>query len=74
MKISDFTCPSCASAYEVAESSSPIGRPGRIECTTCGQLLDVWQDSKLRAYRLVMSSEHKYRHIDAPPSPIRATA
>ncbi|CAN7583413.1 hypothetical protein LJR220_005348 [Bradyrhizobium sp. LjRoot220] len=74
MRISDFTCPCCGSAYEVAESSLPIGGPGRVECTVCGQLLDNWQDPKLRAYRLVLSSEHKYRHIAAPPSPIRVTA
>src|SRR5665647_230651 len=69
MKISDFTCPSCASVYEVAESLSAGGSPGRAECTVCGKLLESWQAPKLRAYRLVMSLEHKYRHCPAPPSP-----
>jgi uncharacterized Zn finger protein len=70
MKISDLSCPSCASAYEVAESDSTVGRPGRAECKTCGQILDIWQDSKLRAYRLVLSPEHKYRLVVPPPSPM----
>jgi len=72
MKISDLTCPSCSSIYEVAESSSPIGRPGRADCAVCGQLLESWQDGKLKAFRLVLSPEHKYRPVAAPPSPIRA--
>jgi hypothetical protein len=33
LKISDFTCPSCISAYEVAESSSTEANPGRADCT-----------------------------------------
>jgi predicted Zn finger-like uncharacterized protein len=74
MKISDLTCPSCAAVYEVAESSSHLGRLGRVECTNCGQLLDSWQDSKLRAYRLVLSQDHKYRPVTAPPSPMRSMA
>jgi hypothetical protein len=69
MKISDITGPSCASVYEVAESFSAEGSPGRAECTVCGKLLESWQAPKLRAYRLVMSPERKYRHIPAPPPP-----
>jgi transcription elongation factor Elf1 len=70
MKISDFACPSCGASYEVAESMSAEGSPGRAECTICGQLLESWQEPKIKAYRLVLSSEHKYPHIPAPPSPI----
>jgi uncharacterized Zn finger protein len=72
MKISDLTCPSCASAYEVAESMSAEGSPGRIECSVCGALLDSWQAPRLRAYRLVLPPERKYRNIVAPPSPFPA--
>jgi hypothetical protein len=32
--------------------------------------LDSWETPKLRAYRLVLSPESKYRHIVAPPSPL----
>jgi predicted Zn finger-like uncharacterized protein len=74
MKISDLTCPTCTSVYEVAESSSSVGRPGRVECVNCGQLLDSWQDSKLRAYRLVLSQEYKYHPVPAPSSPMRSMA
>ena len=63
MKISDFACPSCAASYEVAESMSAKGSPGRAECTICGRLLEAWQEPKMKAYRLVLSPEHKYPHI-----------
>ena len=69
MKISDFNCPFCASSYEVAESHSAMGSPGRVECTVCGKVLDSWQQPRLKAYRLVLAPEHKYPRIPAPPSP-----
>jgi hypothetical protein len=69
MKISDFTCRSCGSIYEVAESTSAQGGPDRAECAVCGGLLESWRDRRMRAYRLVLSAEHKYPHIPAPPSP-----
>ncbi len=70
MKISDFTCPSCASSYEVAESISAEGSPGRALCTVCGGVLESWQEPKLRVYRLVLAPELKYPHVPAPPSPM----
>jgi hypothetical protein len=72
MRISDLSCPSCGSAYEMAESTSAEGSPGRAECSVCGGLLDSWQAPSLRAYRLVLSPERKYRHIVAPPPPLSA--
>jgi hypothetical protein len=72
MRISDLSCPSCGSAYEMAESTSAEGSPGHAECSVCGGLLDSWQAPRLRAYRLVLSPERKYRHIVAPPSPLSA--
>jgi uncharacterized Zn finger protein len=72
MKISDFTCPACGSSYEVAESVSAQGSPGRAECVVCGTLLESWQEPKMKAYRLVLAPEHKYPRIPAPPSPIRS--
>jgi hypothetical protein len=56
----------------MAESMSVEGSPGRVECSVCGGLLDSWQAPKLRAYRLVLPPERKYRHIVAPPSPVPA--
>jgi len=70
MKISDVTCASCASVYQVAESLSAEGSPGRAECTVCGSFLESWQEPRLRAYRLVLSPELKYPRIPAPPSPL----
>jgi hypothetical protein len=72
MRISDLSCPSCGSAYEMAESTSAEGSPGRAECSVCGGLLDSWQAPSLRAYRLVLSPERKYRYIVAPPPPLSA--
>jgi hypothetical protein len=69
MKISDFSCPSCGSLYELAESLSAEGSPGCVDCSVCGRVLDSWQEPKLRAYRLVLSPEHKYPRIPVPPSP-----
>jgi hypothetical protein len=64
MRMSDFTCKYCDAVYEVAESLSTEGSPGRAECTVFGKHLEP----KLRAYRLVMSLEHKYKPIPVPPS------
>jgi hypothetical protein len=69
MKISDFTCPFGGSSYEVAESMSVGGSPGRVECTVCGHFMESWQEPRLRAYRLVLSPELKYPRVPAPPSP-----
>jgi hypothetical protein len=70
MKISDVTCASCASVYQVAESLSAEGSPGRAECTVCGNFLESWQEPRLRAYRLVMPLKQKYKPIPASPSPV----
>jgi hypothetical protein len=69
MKISDFSCPSCGSLYELAESLSAAGSPGSADCTVCGKVLDCWREPRLRAYRLVLTPERKYPRISAPPSP-----
>ena len=73
MRISDFTCASCASSYEVAESMSAAGSPGRAECAVCGRLLEAWQDPKLKAYRLVFPFDHKYKTTAASP-PLAASS
>jgi predicted Zn finger-like uncharacterized protein len=70
MKISDIACPSCRAAYEVAESLSAKGSPGRVQCTVCGELLASWQEPKLKAYRLILPPEHKYSTVPVPPSPM----
>jgi hypothetical protein len=69
MKISDFTCVSCGSSYQVAEAISVPGRPGQAECGVCGALLESWQEPKMKAYRLVLAPEHKYPRVAVPPPP-----
>jgi hypothetical protein len=73
MKISDCRCPSCGSLYEIAESTSMQGSPGRAECSVCGAVLESWREPKLKAYRLALSPASKYPRIPAPPSPLFAT-
>jgi len=68
MKISDVVCPSCGSSYEVAESTSVQGSPGRVVCTVCSALLDSWQEPKMKVHRLVLSGERKYHRVPVPPS------
>jgi len=63
MKISDVTCLGCGSSYEVAEATSVRGTPGQAKCAMCGELLETWQEPKLKAFRLVMSSEHRYARV-----------
>ena len=69
MKISDFTCSGCGSYYEVAESLSLSGSPGRAECSVCGGLLESWREPRMKAYRLILAPEHKYPRMTAPPPP-----
>ncbi|MGB6400239.1 MAG: zinc-ribbon domain-containing protein [Bradyrhizobium sp.] len=69
MKMSDVTCPSCAASYELAESMSAKGNPGRATCSVCGGVLASWPEPRLRAYRLVLPPEHKYPSVPVPPSP-----
>jgi len=68
MKISDITCPACQASYEVAESISVRGNPGRAKCAVCGALIESWEEPKLRAYRLVLPPTTDYP-LAAPPSP-----
>jgi RecJ-like exonuclease len=69
MKISSITCPNCRAAYEVAESTSATGCPGRAVCAICGEFLTSWQEPKLRVFRLTVPPEHKYPRVLPPSSP-----
>jgi predicted Zn finger-like uncharacterized protein len=74
MKIYDVNCPSCLTPYEVAESTSVKGSPGRVQCAICGTLLASWQEPKARVYRLIFPLEHKYPRVPVPPSPVPYSA
>ncbi|MFC5322948.1 MJ0042-type zinc finger domain-containing protein [Bradyrhizobium oligotrophicum] len=67
MKISSMTCPHCRAAYEIAESTSAVGAAGRFDCGVCGTPLAVWDEPKLRAFRLEVPPEHKYPRVPTPP-------
>jgi hypothetical protein len=69
MKISDIACPSCGSLYLVAESISASAGPGHANCSVCGKLLDSWQQSRMRVYRLELPPELKYPRVEPSPSP-----
>jgi hypothetical protein len=69
MKISDLICPSCHAFYEVAESTSAKGIPGRVQCAVCGELSASWQEPRLMACRLVLPPKHKYPIVSPPSSP-----
>jgi hypothetical protein len=56
MRILDVTCPHCWAMYQVAISDSTIGGPGRFECQVCAEVADRWEDHRLRAHRLVATS------------------
>jgi len=60
MKIVDVICPVCGSSYLMAESVSVIGGPGQQDCSVCGSTLATWTDRHRRAFRLVLSPQHKY--------------
>jgi len=67
MKISDVSCRECGSTYQMAVSNLALGSPGQFECSVCGSALTSWKDSSLRAFRLEMSSQHRYSHVALPP-------
>jgi ribosomal protein L32 len=69
MKISDVICSSCGAAYEMAEAVSVQGKPGEVRCALCGNLLARWDESRLRAFRLIMAVEHRYASVPVPPAP-----
>jgi hypothetical protein len=56
----------------MAEALSVQGKPGQTNCTLCGNVLAKWDESRLRAFRLIMASEHRYAGVPVPPSPQRA--
>ena len=63
MKIRDINCSVCGAAYQVAESASMAGEPGRQECVMCGHTLDRWDTPKLKAFRMELAPYHKYAHV-----------
>jgi hypothetical protein len=67
MKISDLTCASCGASYQVAEAASLPGEPGEAHCVMCAALLEQWGEPKLKAFRLMMSAEHRYARVPVPP-------
>ena len=74
MKISDIFCSACGASYELAEALTVDGPAGRQNCVVCGQTLASWDDHKLKAFRLVVSPEHKYAAVSVPAVAVSAQA
>ena len=69
MRLYDVTCSACGAMYEVAESETAVGSPGVQKCSICGVTLASWSNGRLKAFRLEMSTEHRYASVPIPPSP-----
>jgi DNA-directed RNA polymerase subunit RPC12/RpoP len=54
MKKGDITCPACGAGFRRIELSSERGTNGEYRCLACGQLLEIFDGSKLIAYRLTV--------------------
>lgn len=68
MIISDVNC-ECGTSYRCAESTTLDGEIGQFFCSSCGKLVEAWDEPKMRAYRLVMAPDRLYQHLTPPPSP-----
>jgi hypothetical protein len=68
MMICDVNC-ECGASYRCAESTTLDGAIGRFFCSSCGKLLEQWDEPKLRVYRLTLAPERLYQTPHPPPSP-----
>lgn len=68
MIITDVTC-ECGASYRRAESTTLDGAAGQFICSSCGALVETWDQPKMRVYRLIIAPEGLYQHPKPPPSP-----
>ncbi|MCP3440743.1 hypothetical protein NLM33_24475 [Bradyrhizobium sp. CCGUVB1N3] len=54
MKKSDVVCPECGAGFRRLELSSRPGEIGEYRCPVCDSSLEVFDGSKLVAYRLTI--------------------
>jgi transposase-like protein len=50
----DVTCPECGAGFRRIELSSQQGGKGAYRCPACDEVLEVFDGSKLVAYRLTV--------------------
>jgi predicted Zn finger-like uncharacterized protein len=56
MKKDDVTCPHCGAWFRRLELSSKPGTGGEYRCPVCDTVLEIFDGSKLVAYRLTIQS------------------
>jgi hypothetical protein len=54
MRKGDVTCAKCGAGFRRLELSSQPGETGEYQCPACGNTLEVFDGSKLIAYRLTI--------------------
>jgi transposase-like protein len=54
MKKGDITCPACGAGFRRIELSFARGTNGEYRCPACDELLEIFDGSKLVAYRLTV--------------------
>ena len=70
MQMREVTCPYCGTMYRVAISDTATGQPGRIDCQLCTEVVDQWDDHRLRVHRMTMPGNDSYLHIATNPPPL----
>jgi DNA-directed RNA polymerase subunit RPC12/RpoP len=54
MKKNDVTCHECGAGFRRLELQFAQGANGEYHCSACGELLEVFDGSKVVAYRLTV--------------------
>jgi len=59
MKKSDVTCSECGAGFRRLELGSQPGEKGEYRCPVCGSPLEVFDGTRLIAYRLTIEPLHE---------------
>ena len=54
MKMADATCPECGAGFRRLELTSRPGARGDYRCPACGEVLEIFDGSRLIAFRLIV--------------------
>ena len=52
-----FTCPECASVYEVTRTKLPEPDEDYAECVSCGCVMAKWNTSEVPLFRLIRTPD-----------------
>ena len=70
MQIFDMTCPYCGTIYQGAASDTLRGLHGQFQCQICAEVIDNWDEPKLRVYRIMSPTGEAYLHVATSPPPL----